>query len=133
MTRYLSILSIQRPFPIGVDLNNRNEFSCNYLMVAAATVSDFEGEISKYISDNGLGNTSSILIGRKVSTPTGDGPFIRLIDTGGISPLETHNRDKYERLSMQIVVIAASYVTGRELALSIWRLLDGKFNLILSA
>lgn len=137
MTRYLECLSNQRPFPFDVDDNNRTLYSCNYRFTAAAPVSDFEGEIVKLLVDAGLSTGISIggntLVGRSGTTPTGDGPFIRLIDTGGIPPLEAHDNSKRERLSMQIVVTAKSHKVARDRSLAIWRLLDGKRSFTVTA
>ncbi len=92
----------------------------------------------KVLNDAGLatawnGSTGDTIIGRGVPTPSGSGPFVRIIDTGGIAPTETHDGQEYERLSCQIVVIATSFVSGRTRALAVWRELNGKRNINVTA
>ena len=41
-TRYVEVLAIQRPFPIGLDEANRVMFSCNFDALAAAPVGSFD-------------------------------------------------------------------------------------------
>lgn len=139
-TRYLEILSMQRPFPFDVDENQRVQFSCNYTALAAAPAVSFEEEILKILNDAGLatqrvGSTGDTWIGPAGTIPatSGDGPFITIIDTGGTAPMETHDGITYERLSVQIVVRAVSYSVARTRALAIWRELDGKRNVTVAA
>jgi hypothetical protein len=125
-TRYLEILARQRPFPFDVDDNDRVLFSCNYDALAAAPVTAFEDEIMKLISNAGLGTFGvDSFIGPDAVVPTGDGPYINIIDTGGLDPMETHNGSTYERLSVQIVVRATNFTAARTRALAVWRTLDG--------
>lgn len=129
MSSYLWIVAVQRPFSINKDENDRTIFSCNFEGNAVANMADFELEIAKIIGDAGLGAVSTTLfIGPKVDLPAGAGPFVRIIDTGGSGPVETHDARKQERFSFQILVHALSYTTGRTRALAIWRLLDGFRN-----
>ncbi len=129
MSRYLDILSTNRPFNLDVDENNRKMFAVNFDAVAAAPVEEWEDEVAKIIEDAGLGTRSSpnrtIFIGRGAVLPTGDGPYITILDSGGVAPLETHNSDLYERLSCEIIIRAKGFQTARTRALAIWRALDG--------
>lgn len=137
MSRYLSILAVQRPFPIGTDELGRVMFSCNYEAEAAAPVEDFEQEIVEALIDADERRLATpaedTFIGRSAAIPKGDGPYVSVIDTGGTSPGETHDGAKYERLSFQIVVRGKNYQTTRDLALEIWRELDGKRNVTYAA
>lgn len=142
MSRYLSILSVQSPFDVGLDGNGRAQFSVNFEATADAPVTAFEKEIVKILSDAGLVTLASItngvltgntFIGRAVSIPQGDGPFISVINTGGSAPMESHNGQKWERLSAQIIVRATNPATAEAKALAIWRALDGKRNLTVAA
>lgn len=133
-TRYLEILAAQRPFPAYVDENGRVAFSINFECEAAAPVGDFEREIVKLLSNAGLATLGTdTFIGPDAVFPDGDGPFISLTDTGGSSPIETHDEQKYERLSIQVVVRAEDYEAARGRALAIWRELDGKRNVTVAA
>lgn len=129
MSTYLEILALQRPFPIGVDENQRVMFSVNFEAIAAANVNQWEEEIADVLTDASLATLGTdTFIGPLAVWPTGAGPYTNILDTGGSSPDETHNGDTYENLSAQIVVKATSYTTARTRALAIWRALDGVRN-----
>ena len=134
MSRYLEIVSLNRPYFTGTDDLNRAMLSCNYYATAAQPVDKFEEEIGRILFDAGLGvfNTN-MFIGPPSTVKEGVGPFITIIDTGGLSPLETHNGDKYERMSFQIIVRANDRKAARTRALAIWRALDGRRNLTVVA
>lgn len=134
MTQYLGILANQRPFPIGRDEQDREMFSCNYTARAIANVADWEKEVGKVISTASLGTLGTDMwIGPSVNIPAGDGPYIQIIDTGGIAPDEPHSGEIQERMSVQIVVRATSFATGRSRALAIWRELHGQRNVTVAA
>lgn len=134
MTRYIEILAVQRPFPFTTDANGRIVFSVNFTALAIAPVADFKLEIVKLINNAGYGTLGvDIFIGPTAVIPVGDGPYISIIDTGGISPSETHNGGKKESLSFQIIVRAVDYVTAETRSLNIWRTLDGKRNIDVAA
>lgn len=134
MSRYLSITSVQRPFPFDVDDNNRVIFAVNFEAVAAAAVDKWEEELADKIVDAGLGTLGTdLFIGPKATIPTGDGPYIFIIDTGGTAPTETHDGSRYERLSAQVTVRAKSYATARTRILAIWRELDSTYNTTITA
>lgn len=134
MSRYLSITSTQRPFPLEVDDNNRVVFAVNFEAVAAAAVDKWEEELADKIVDAGLGTLNTdLFIGPKANIPTGDGPYTFLIDTGGTAPMETHDGSRYERLSVQVTVRATSYKTARTRILAIWRELDSTYNTTITA
>lgn len=129
MSDYLWILSVQSPFTIGKDDNGRTMFSVNFEGNGVSPITDLEREIVKLISDAGLGAFGNdTFIGPNATLPTGGGPYVQLISTGGSSPLETHDGKKQERFSFQILVRAISYTAGRTRIMSIWRLLDGFRN-----
>lgn len=131
MSRYLSITSTQAPFDIGPDASNRPQVSCNYEVHAAGPIADFEGEMLKLIVNAGLGVMGTTLFkGRAAVLPTtGDGPFVQLITTSGNPNLQTHNGNKYERPTFQILVRAKTYTSAMSRALAVWRLLDGQHNI----
>jgi len=133
-TRYLEIIAVQRPFQYMTDDNGRSLFSCNFNAVAAAPVSAFEEEIAKLVSQAGGGTIgSTLLVGMRGKIPETDGPITLVLDSGGTAPMETHDGAKYERLSFQVIVRSKSYTAGRDLALTIWRALDGQRNVTVAA
>lgn len=134
MSFYLEILIAQNAFPFAEDENERIMFSFNLTATARAPVDQFEEELAKLINNAGLGTRNvDVFIGPKANIPTGDGPYITIIDTGGLDPLETHNDDLYDRMSAQIVTRGKSYTTTRTRAKSIQRVLDGVRNTTVAA
>lgn len=127
-TRYLEILARQRPFPFALDEKLRLMYTCNYDALAAAPVADMERELEALLISGGLVTSGETLFGPASEPPDGDGPYVTLLDTGGIAPEETHDGRKYERLSFQVVVRASDGSAARASALAIWRLLDGQRN-----
>jgi hypothetical protein len=133
-TRYLEILSSGRPFDIGPDNNSRCQISCNYYSCAAAPVTSFEFEICKLITNAALGVLAvSLFISLNATLPEGDGPYVTVIQTSGRTNEETHNGDKYEHPTFQVIVTALDYSTAMARALAIWRLLDGNREVSVTA
>jgi len=134
-TKFIEILAEQRPFGIGLDPQKRNRFSVNFNAMAQAPVVAWEECVVKILVDAGLGTANSdIFVGDAVVLPpTGTGPYITVIDTGGTSPVHVRNSSGYERLSVQLIVTAASYAAGRTRALAAWRALDGIRNATVAA
>lgn len=132
-TRYLSIQSVQRPFPIGRDAIEFETFSVNFQAIADSPVDQWEEELIAILAAEGLATSGTdAFIGRSVniSDLSGDGPHIIVIDTGGTAPIEAHgpSGSLYERLSAQIIVRARDYTVARTRALAIWRALHGVRN-----
>lgn len=70
----------------------------------------FDDEILAYLEAQGVGvANTSIFVGPNASIPTeADGPFMSLIETGGMAPLNVHTRlTGYQRPSMQLLVRGA--------------------------
>jgi len=133
-TRYLEILALQRPFPFNTDANNRIMFSVNFEALAAAPSDDWEQELVKLLTTAGLATFGTdTFIGPGSDPPSGAGPYITIIDTGGRAPDETHNGSIYERLSAQIVIRAVDYQVARTRALAVWRELHGQRNVTVAA
>lgn len=128
MARYLSIHSVQRPFPIGLDAILFENFSVNFQAIADAPVNKWEEELIKILNTAGLATSGTdAFIGRSVdlSSLPGNGPHIIVLDSGGAAPIQAHGPagSVWERLSAQIVVRAKSYTVARTRALAIWRAL----------
>lgn len=136
MSRYLSIEAVQRPFAIGLDDLQRVMFSVNFQAIAAAPVNQWEEEIIKILNTAGLATSGTdTFIGPAVALPTGNGPYITVLDSGGTAPIQAHGAtgSLYERLSAQVVVRAKSYTVARTRALAVWRALHGVRNLTVAA
>lgn len=137
MTLYLEILSNHEPFPFNVDKNNRDMFSSNFRVRAVAPISDFEREVRKILEDAGLVTVTpaasrDVFIGPNATMPTGIGPYVTIINSGGVATHESHNGTKHERPSVQIVV-RGEYEAARTRVLAIKRELDGKRGVTVTA
>jgi len=123
---YLWLVPRHRPFPFNVDANDRTMFSMNFEGAATGPVNQFEEELAARIIAQGAGTAigTDIFIGPEAVYPVGgDGPYIGIIDTGGLTPHETHTGVTNEMLSAQIIVLAQKYRTARTRALAVWRAL----------
>ena len=134
-TCYLEVLATQRPFPISVDDNERSMFSVNFTAESNGFAADWERDVIRmllaggvtlaYTFPDGDRRVDDTFIGPAAFIPTGDGPYVSIIDTGGSDPIETHNNDIREQLSVQILVRGKAYFDARDLILECWRALDG--------
>lgn len=124
-----SIIARQSPFPIGLDESEREVFSVNFDARAETPTRQWEEVITKILTDASLVTVdANYFIGSGRDIPSGDGPYITLLSTGGITPLETHNGDQTDRPSFQILVTARDYRTCRDKINAIWAELHGKRN-----
>lgn len=131
MGAYIEVIAVQRPHPVSLDAENRVLFSVNFDALALAPVGDWEGDIADYLHAQvpSLATRNvDTFTGPGVKMPTGVGPYINIIDSGGNASVFTHDGVKYERLSAQIVVRATEYTIARARALAVWRALDGLRN-----
>lgn len=128
MARYLEILANQSPFQYGEDVNRRVLFSCNFSTVVASLAPNFELDMATILASTVTLGTN-LFIGEQAVIPDGDGPFVSLIVTGGVHPLETHNNDKYPRPSFQLITRGTDYIATRNLAAACFAALDGIHDL----
>lgn len=75
---------------------------------------------------------TSIFLSTKTAIPPGNGPFITIVETPGYGAHRTHNGDRIQRPSAQIVVRANTYPIARTRARLAYLALDGVFNTLLS-
>lgn len=101
-------------------------FSMNFECLAAADSDHVEGEVASVISDASLGTGGTdMFYGQQAVLPPGNGPYVRILATGGPHTLETHDGSEYERPTFQVVVTGVVYNTTRARAYAIWRALKG--------
>lgn len=133
MTTFLEMNALQPPFDVGVDTSNRAMVSFNLLCNYTDPPINTLDKIATYISSNGLGVVgTSIFYGPKGIIPqSGDGPFISLIATGGLSGIQTHNGNKQTRPTVQVLTRATSYTAAINRANAVYAILDGKHNISL--
>jgi hypothetical protein len=95
----------------------------------------FLDEIAAHLAAQGVGVVSSNIInGSRGVIPTGNGPYLSLIETGGVAPGRIHNEKPAhtQRPSAQVLVRAKSYIAARTMAKNAYLALDGVFNTSLS-
>lgn len=65
------------------------------------------------------GTNGNIFFSSKAKIPIGPGPYISLIDTGGLVALRTQNRQKrpaYDRPAAQVIIRASDFLVARQRA-----------------
>ena len=105
---------------IGLDTDDRQKFGFN-IMVTCRNPTEFEDEIGKVLTLAGAttGFGTDMYAMSKSNVPTGDGPYVSIVATGGPSPERTHNADREEGkpafrlLTAQIVARAKNSKTAR--------------------
>lgn len=95
----------------------------------------FLDDIAAKLATDGVGVIGTTLFtSSKAVIPTGAGPYITLMETGGVAPTRTQNQNGAAtvRPSVQIVVRALSYQAARAKAKAAYDALDGQFNVVLN-
>lgn len=80
----------------------------------------------------GVVTATSIFTGANAAIPTGNGPYVTLIETGGLAPMRGQNNTPIRRPGVQVTCRAADYKVARAMAETAYAALDGKFNISLS-
>lgn len=129
----IELLAQQNPFQYMVDENNRTCWSVNFLG-RANTNEGLAPVIAKRLQDNAIGTPgTSIFTGGVAQIPKGDGPYILITVTGGVSDLETHNRDYQRSISFQLTVRALDAELCEQTINAARNALDGIRNTTLTA
>ena len=130
MTTYLEILG-PRPFENGVDDNDRIQFTMNFEGKAGGPVGQWAYDLQKILADAGLSTINPAAsrdtwIGPEATLGTGDGPYIRIVETGSVLSEESHtpSASEIENLSAQITVSAQSRSAAETRALAVWRAIN---------
>lgn len=83
-------------------------------------------EIAARLTAQGVGAVNSVIfMGSRAVLPSGDGPYVSLIETGGLDPAHTQNGTATERPTVQITTRAKDYPTARTKALAVYNALGG--------
>lgn len=130
---YIEVTAVDYPFEFDIDDNERTIFSTNFDVTAVGPNDDFEESIVEYLQGQGIPLVLGVdtFIGAAATIPTDDGPYTFLISTSGIGTLETHNSNRLERPGLQVLVRGKPSPVARQLALDIWRELDGARNIFI--
>lgn len=125
---YREINPIQEPTDRGVDTNERAVVVFNVNVVKSPSETVLE-EIAKILVDAGVGvKNSDLFASTKARIPTGDGPYITLVETGGTFPIwkQNSNTPSEQRPSIQITVRAGGntpYETAKSKAVEAYNAL----------
>lgn len=95
----------------------------------------FLDDIAAKLVADGIGVIGTTLFtSSKAVIPIGDGPYITLMETGGVAPTRVQNRTSAAtvRPSVQVVARAKSYQVARAKAKAAYDSLDGLFNTTLN-
>lgn len=136
---YLQLLGVQTPFSIGKDDNTREMYSCNYQAERYNSNTFIESDISTLISaatSPSIVASSKIFLGMRpvLPLPTAgqqagtetDGPWVRVISSGGMMSDINRSGVRAERPSVQVIVASLDTALAAQKAWEIYRLLDGK-------
>ncbi len=133
---YREINVVDEPRDIGVDSEDRLRMSFNITTVKRPS-DVFLEEIIGILVAAGVGThggaSGDIFGTSKSNIPEGDGPFLALIETGGITPERTHNDispPAYQRPGMQLVARAKNTGAARAMARSAYDAVVGIRNVI---
>ena len=77
---------------------------------------------------------TNIFLGSRAAIPSGEGPYLSLIETGGSAPLRIHNvtTGHPQRPTAQVAVRGKKYNLARTMANNAYLALDGIYNTVLS-
>jgi hypothetical protein len=127
MTWYREITPIQEPFDLGLDDSGRHQQVFNVDIVKAYSKT-LRTEIVARLVAQGVGAFGTDIFATKNAIiPTGDGPYLLLIETGGTSPENTHNETvtpAYQRPSIQFTAIAKNPIDAETM---VWVVYEALF------
>lgn len=95
----------------------------------------FLDEIKDRLVAQGVGvYGSNIFLGSKAVIPTGSGPYLSLVETGGSAPTRIQNKESAntQRPTAQILVRATTYPAALNMSRAAYIALDGVYNTTLS-
>jgi hypothetical protein len=123
---------LQEPMDLSVDKNQRPYWAFN-VIVTKTFSRQISEEVAKILVDASVGvvNTN-IFLGLNKPIPDGDGPFLLIVETGGLFPERTHNDvtlPAWQRPATQISVRGTSVAATKEMIWEAYEALVGVRNL----
>jgi hypothetical protein len=131
MSRILILTCLQEPFDLGLDANDRAQFSFNIIATKTQSTTWAE-EVTALLVNGGVGvYNTNIFRSSKAVIPTGAGPYLTIIETGGVAGVKIHNQlaPAYPRPAARIVVRASTVAAARAMAWAAHTVLAGVSNL----
>ena len=130
MSRILILTLLQEPFDLGSDASGRAQYTFNIISTKTESQTWLE-EVARLLTNASVGvlNTN-IFLSSKAQVPTGAGPFLSIIETGGTSGIKIHDqtRPAYPRPAARIVVRASTVAAARAMAWAAHTVLAGVSN-----
>lgn len=127
--RYQKVL-VQTPFDMGVDDNHRIRRGFN-IMVEKDPSGTFAEELMAIFVAAGIGTPgTNIFVGSAVGLPTGDGPYLTVIETPGRegSYIQNQSAPAYEYPAAQIVARAKTRPPALAMINAAYNALKGVVN-----
>lgn len=120
MARWVYVEMIQsRPIDTGtLDTAGRAVLTFNAVVTKRPSVT-FEEEVAAVLDAASVAvENVTMFLSSKAVIPTGAGPYLSILSTGGTAPVQTQNAATiaYERATVQIVVRGVAYKATRALA-----------------
>jgi hypothetical protein len=128
-TDYLKIFA-QRPFELGLDDNHRIRIVFN-IRVEKVPSDTFAQEILSMLVTAGVGTLgTNLFLSSSVTLPTGDGPYLSVIETPGRegSYIQNQGAPAYDHPSAQIVCRARARGPAFAMATAAYNALKGVVN-----
>ncbi len=128
---YQEINVVQEPIDIGLDDAGRQQYAINISAVKSFSRA-WPQEIIGLLVAAGVGTFGTDILGGSITVvPDGAGPFLHFIDTGGVTPLRTHNEigpPAYQRPTAQLVARASTFSAALSMAQDAYDALVGIRN-----
>ncbi len=92
----------------------------------------FLDEIGAWLVQHGVGVLGQNIFKSSAAViPAGDGPYMTISETGGISPVRVQNGVRLlQRPTAQILVVAKGNPVARDMSRAAYQALDGVFNTV---
>jgi len=92
----------------------------------------FMEDVAFLLVANGFGTVgTNIFYSTRAKIPVGNGPYVSLIETGGLAPEKTQNRKTkpaYQRPGLQVIVRATDYIVARNRAVEVYNTISAVRN-----
>lgn len=129
MAFYLQILASHAPIELPTDSLARPVFSINFTSIVSSYTGNITADIVAILAEKGIGQKGvNLLRGKKAPITNTSTWLATIIETGGLSPLESHTGSKQHRINFQIIVRDVNSDVASDKANEIYIALDGIRN-----
>lgn len=129
MPFYIQILASHTPIELPTDSLARPVFSINFTSLVSSYTGNITADIVTILVEKGIGQKGINLLRGKKSPITSTANWLAtIIETGGLSPLESHTGSKQHRVNFQVIVRDVNSDIASDKANEIYIALDGIRN-----